>query len=141
QRRSRSRLPRRQGRRTEHARRPGHEGNSWPGERRPGPDLAPRGARQAPVTSPRNIRRRSTGRDPIIRQAMQSLRTGNFIKWFYLGMHIKRWLALTLVGVAIMGLGFGYVLREVYVQYTFPSEVYYLTLQFMPRFLRAALFI
>lgn len=72
---------------------------------------------------------------------MQSLRTGNFIKWFYLGMHIKRWLALTLVGVAIMGLGFGYVLREVYVQYTFPSEVYYLTLQFLPRFVRAALFI
>src|SRR5688572_23973215 len=72
---------------------------------------------------------------------MQSLRTGNFIKWFYLGMHIKRWLALTLVGVAIMGLGFGYVLREVYVQYTFPSEVYYLTLQFMPRYVRAALFI
>jgi len=56
-------------------------------------------------------------------------------------MHIKRWLALTLVGVAILGLGFGYVLREVYTQYTFPSEIYYLTLQFLPRFVRAALFI
>jgi uncharacterized cofD-like protein len=72
---------------------------------------------------------------------MQSLRTGSFIKWFYLGMHIKRWLLLTLVGMAIMGLGFGYVLREVYTEYHFPSEVYYLTLQFLPRFVRAALFI
>ncbi len=56
-------------------------------------------------------------------------------------MHIKRWLALTLVGVAILGLGLGYVLREVYATYTFPSEVYYLTLQFLDRYVRAALFI
>ena len=39
-----------------------------------------------------------------------------------------------LIGVAIMGLGFGYVLREVYVSYTFPDWVYYVTLQFLPRF-------
>jgi uncharacterized cofD-like protein len=56
-------------------------------------------------------------------------------------MHIKRWLALTLVGVTVMGLGFGYALREVYVVYQFPEEVRYLTLQFLPRFVRAALFI
>src|SRR5687767_10383441 len=72
---------------------------------------------------------------------MQSLRTGNLAKWFYLGMHIKRWLLLTLVGVTIMGLGFGYALREVYLVYTFPAEVEYLTLQFLPRFVRAGLFI
>ncbi len=46
-----------------------------------------------------------------------------------------------LVGVAIMGLGFGYVLREVYVSYTFPDWVYYMTLQFVPRLARGALFI
>ena len=40
-------------------------------------------------------------------------------------MHIKRWLLLLMLGVAIMGLGFGYFLREVYVSYTFPSWVYY----------------
>jgi uncharacterized cofD-like protein len=56
-------------------------------------------------------------------------------------MHIKRWLALSVLGVAMMGLGFGYILREVYVNYTFPDEVYYLTLQFLPRFVRGALFI
>ncbi|HLF70574.1 MAG TPA: gluconeogenesis factor YvcK family protein [Dehalococcoidia bacterium] len=71
---------------------------------------------------------------------MGFLRNGSFIKWFYFGMHIKRWLALVLIGVAIMGLGFGYILREVYVSYTFPDWVYYVTLQFLPRFARAALF-
>jgi uncharacterized cofD-like protein len=72
---------------------------------------------------------------------MRSIRNGSFIKWFYPGMHIKRWLFVVLVGVSIMGLGFGYILREVYVSYTFPEWVYYLTLQFVPRFVRGALFI
>jgi uncharacterized cofD-like protein len=65
----------------------------------------------------------------------------SFIKWFYFGMHIKRWLLLLLLGIVIMGLGFGYFLREVYVTYTFPHFVYYVTLQFLPRFLRGALFV
>ncbi|HWQ28150.1 MAG TPA: gluconeogenesis factor YvcK family protein, partial [Dehalococcoidia bacterium] len=72
---------------------------------------------------------------------LQSLRENNFLKWFYFGMHIKRWLLLLLVGVAIAGLGIGYFLREVYVSYTFPAWVYYLTLQFLPRVVRGALFI
>jgi uncharacterized cofD-like protein len=65
----------------------------------------------------------------------------SFVKWFYLGMHIKRWLLLLLVGVAIMGLGFGYFLREIYFSYTFPSEAYYLTLQFLPRWVRGLIFV
>src|SRR5438445_6694945 len=69
------------------------------------------------------------------------IRDASFIKWFYFGMHIKRWLHLLLAGVAIMGLGFGYILREVYVQYTFPSFVDYATLQFLPRWSRGALFV
>jgi uncharacterized cofD-like protein len=74
--------------------------------------------------------------------SMRSLiRDPSFIKWFYFGMHIKRWLLLLLIGVAIMGLGFGYFLREVYVSYTFPDFVYYLTLQFFPRWFRGALFV
>ncbi len=74
-------------------------------------------------------------------QQMRALKQSNFIKWFYLGMHIKRWLLLLLLGVAIMGLGFSYVLREAYVSYTFPGFVYYMTLQFMPRWLRGVMFI
>ena len=73
---------------------------------------------------------------------MRSLiRDTGFIKWFYFGMHIKRWLLLLMLGVVIMGLGFGYFLREVYVTYTFPDWVYYLTLQFLPRWIRGALFV
>jgi len=72
---------------------------------------------------------------------MRSLRNGNFIKWFYFGMHIKRWLLLLLFGVAMAGLGFAYILREAYVSYTFPSFVHYLTIQFLPRYVRGVLFI
>ncbi len=72
---------------------------------------------------------------------MRALRDPNFIKWFYFGMHIKRWLLLLLLGVAAMGLGLSYLLREVYVSYTFPGFVYYLTLQFLPRTARGVLFI
>ncbi|MFA7248358.1 MAG: gluconeogenesis factor YvcK family protein [Dehalococcoidia bacterium] len=66
---------------------------------------------------------------------------GNITKWLYLGLHIKRWLALLAIAVAIMGIGFAYILREVYVSYTFPAWAYYLTLQFIPRWLRGLLFI
>jgi uncharacterized cofD-like protein len=65
----------------------------------------------------------------------------SFLKWFYFGMHIKRWLILLLAGVAIMGLGFGYFLREVYQSYTFPDWAYYVTLQFLPRYVRGAIFV
>jgi uncharacterized cofD-like protein len=71
----------------------------------------------------------------------QLIKDPNFIKWFYFGMHIKRWLLLLLVGVAIMGLGFGYFLRQAYGTYTFPAWVYYMTLQFIPRYVRGALFV
>ena len=65
----------------------------------------------------------------------------NLSKWLYVGLHLKRWLLLFAVAVAIMGLGFAYILREVYVSYTFPAWAYYLTLQFIPRWLRGLLFI
>jgi uncharacterized cofD-like protein len=72
---------------------------------------------------------------------MKALRSPNFLKWFYFGMHIKRWLLMVLIGVAIMGLGFGYVLREAYDEITFPDQAYYVTLQFLPRLVRAAIFL
>ena len=65
----------------------------------------------------------------------------NFTKWLYFGLHIKRWLLLLLVAVAIMGLGFAYLLREAYTAFEFPSWAYYVTLQFIPRWLRGLLFI
>ena len=63
------------------------------------------------------------------------------LKWLYVGLHIKRWLLLLLLGVVVMALGFAYLLREVYVSYTFPGWVYWATLQFIPRWARGLLFI
>ena len=71
---------------------------------------------------------------------IQRLRDSDILKWFYPGMHVKRWLALMMLGVVIMGLGLAYVLREAYVSYTFPGFVYYLTLQFIPRIWRGVMF-
>ncbi|MGD0115172.1 MAG: gluconeogenesis factor YvcK family protein [Dehalococcoidia bacterium] len=72
---------------------------------------------------------------------MRAIRESNLIKWLYLGINVKRWLLLMALGVTAMGLGFSYLLREVYVSYTFPGAVYYITLQFMPRAVRGTLFI
>ena len=62
-------------------------------------------------------------------------------KWLYVGLSIKRWLMLLLIGVVIMGLGLSYLLRAFYLTYTFPEWTYYATLQFTPRVLRGFLFI
>ncbi|MDO8615057.1 MAG: YvcK family protein [Dehalococcoidia bacterium] len=65
----------------------------------------------------------------------------DFLKWFYPGMHIKRWLALTVIGVAIMTFGLSYVVREAYLTgFTFPGFMYWVTLQFIPRYVRGAMF-
>ena len=65
----------------------------------------------------------------------------DFLKWFYPGMHIKRWLALTVIGVAIMTFGLSYLVREAYLTgFTWPGPMYYLTLQFIPRYVRGAMF-
>ena len=68
---------------------------------------------------------------------MRRLLDADFLKWFYPGMHIKRWLALMIIGVAIMTFGLAYIMREAYISgFTFPGFVYYLTLQFIPRYIR-----
>ena len=54
---------------------------------------------------------------------MRSMRQRQFLKWLYPGMHVKRWLALSLLGVALMGLGIAYLLREAYLSYTFPLSL------------------
>jgi uncharacterized cofD-like protein len=52
-------------------------------------------------------------------------------------MGVKRWLLAVVVGVALLSLGFSFLLRQLY---PLPSIFYYLTLQFIPRSLRASLF-
>jgi uncharacterized cofD-like protein len=53
-------------------------------------------------------------------------------------MGIKRWLVLLVSGVALLSLGFSFLLRELY---PLPTVFYYLTLQFIPRGVRAGLFV
>lgn len=71
---------------------------------------------------------------------LRNLREQSVLKWFYPGMHIKRWLVLLLFGIALMGLGIAYVLKEAYLQTDLPGIFYYLTLQFIPRWGRGLLF-
>ncbi|HZP27049.1 MAG TPA: gluconeogenesis factor YvcK family protein [Dehalococcoidia bacterium] len=72
---------------------------------------------------------------------MSRIKNADFLKWLYPGMHIKRWLVLMLAGVAVLTLGLAYVLREAYVSgFTLPGIFYYLTLQFIPRYIRGVFF-
>ncbi len=61
-------------------------------------------------------------------------------RWLTPGLHVKRWLLLMIVGMALIGLGIGYILVEWYRDAHLPPIFFYLTLQFLPRLLRAILF-
>ncbi|HLC28207.1 MAG TPA: gluconeogenesis factor YvcK family protein [Dehalococcoidia bacterium] len=72
---------------------------------------------------------------------MSRLFTFDFFKWFYPGMHIKRWLGLIIIGVAIMTFGLSYVVREAYLEgLRLPGFMYWVTLQFIPRYIRGVMF-
>ncbi|MBC8249515.1 MAG: YvcK family protein, partial [Anaerolineales bacterium] len=61
-------------------------------------------------------------------------------KWLYPGMGVKRWLLLLMLGITCISLGFAYLLVNIYRQQPLSAVFYYLTLQFVPRLARAALF-
>ena len=61
-------------------------------------------------------------------------------RWLIPGLSIKRWLLMMTVGMALISLGIGYVLVEFYREASVPPIFYYLTLQFVPRVLRALFF-
>jgi uncharacterized cofD-like protein len=63
------------------------------------------------------------------------------VRWFTPGLHVKRWLGLLILGMVIISLGIGYALRNFYSSgFRFPGVTFYLTLQFIPYVVRAALF-
>ncbi len=57
------------------------------------------------------------------------------------GMHLKRWLILLFAGILCLALGVAYVMVQLYRTADVPGIFYYLTLQFISRPLRAALFL
>ena len=65
----------------------------------------------------------------------------SYLKFLYPGMQLKRWLALIAVGIALVGLGLGYLMTQVYRTQPFPEWVGYLTLQFIDRPIRGFMFI
>ena len=69
------------------------------------------------------------------------MRNHSLVTWLYPGMHIKRWLVLLVVGMTLLSLGAAYLLREAYLTYDFPGIAHELTLQFIPRWARGAIFV
>src|SRR2546430_12091950 len=63
------------------------------------------------------------------------------VRWFTPGVHVKRWLVLLMVGMVLISLASGYALANVYRSgIHLPYIFYYLTLQFLDRYVRGALF-
>src|SRR6266513_976166 len=63
------------------------------------------------------------------------------VRWFTPGLHVKRWLVLLMVGMVLISLGIGYALANVYRSgIRLPPIFYYLTLQFLDRYVRGGLF-
>src|SRR5260370_17383886 len=57
------------------------------------------------------------------------------------GLRIKRWFGLTLIGLVVLALGLAYLFVELYRSVPLPEEAAYLTLQFVPRWLRGLIFV
>ncbi len=63
------------------------------------------------------------------------------LKLLYPGMHLKRWILVLMIGLLVLVLGAAYVLVEIYRTAPLPEEAFWVTLQFLPRPVRAALFV
>jgi len=60
-------------------------------------------------------------------------------RWLQIGMGIKRWLLLLMMGIAIISFGVAYILCDLYPLWALSSVAYYLTLRFLPRPVRGFL--
>ena len=63
-----------------------------------------------------------------------------WLQWLTPGLEVKRWVILLMLSILILDLGASYVLKGIYQEATLPSQFYWITLQFWPRFVRAAIF-
>ncbi|TMD35798.1 MAG: YvcK family protein, partial [Chloroflexi bacterium] len=67
--------------------------------------------------------------------------TARWLRWLTPGLQIKRWLLLLMASELVLVLGVAYALKEVYKTTTLPASFYYITLQFMPYWARAFVFL
>ncbi len=63
------------------------------------------------------------------------------LKLLYPGMLIKRWVLVLVLGLVLVSLGIAYALAELYRTVDVPAWAQLATLQFLPRLVRAALFV
>lgn len=61
-------------------------------------------------------------------------------RWLIPGLHVKRWVGVTIFAIVAISLGISYALRDYYLHAHLPAFTYDLTLQFWPRWLRAVIF-
>lgn len=64
-----------------------------------------------------------------------------WVKWLRPGLHVKRWLALFVIGTVCTALGIAYIAIHFYRTASFPPEAYYVTLQFIDQVWRGVLFL
>ena len=55
------------------------------------------------------------------------------LKWFHVGLGVKRWLVLLLVGITIIAIGLALILLNVYRESSQSDFFFFVTLQFIPR--------
>jgi uncharacterized cofD-like protein len=66
--------------------------------------------------------------------------TTRLLRWLTPGLEIKRWLLLLMFAELVLVLGFAYGLKALYTTAELPHQFYYITLQFLPYWLRAVIF-
>jgi uncharacterized cofD-like protein len=66
--------------------------------------------------------------------------TTGTLRWLVPGMRVKRWIAVLIAGITLIGLGGAYLLRDLYAVRSEIPWFYYVTLQFIPRWGRGLIF-
>jgi uncharacterized cofD-like protein len=62
-------------------------------------------------------------------------------RWLVPGLHVKRWVGVTIIAIVAISLGISYALRDFYAHARLPAFTYGITLQFWPRWVRGVLFL
>jgi uncharacterized cofD-like protein len=66
--------------------------------------------------------------------------SSGWLRWLLPGLQVKRWLLLLAASILIIDLGAAYFLKDFYQFTELPRQFYYITLQFLPRWLRGLIF-
>jgi len=72
--------------------------------------------------------------------ALKIRSSSGWLRWLSPGLQVKRWLLLLTVSILIIDLGAAYFLKDFYQFTELPRQFYYITLQFLPRWLRGVIF-